>query len=144
MFKDPDQQSTNPYELLDLEPDASRTQLNLALKRFMEHPENRAHVGKAMEALRKLRSGRERAAIDVWLYDLESIECGFEGELTADLSLDEFLKVPRLAAEDFPSDLEAAAVRVEPPALALQKVKISDLKRYDELASGAWRPEFDR
>lgn len=144
MFKDPDQQSTNPYELLHLEPDASLTQLNLALPRFMKDPANRAQLGKAMEALRKLRSGRERAAIDVWLYDLESLECDFDGEIEADFSLDEFLQAPRLAPEDFPSDLEAGAVRAGPPELVLQKVKLTELKRYGELEGSAWQPEFDR
>ncbi len=53
MFKDPDQQGETPYEVLDVAPDASLTQVNRSLHQFLRNPKNIPKVPRAQQALQR-------------------------------------------------------------------------------------------
>ena len=144
MFKDPNQESQNPYELLGLKPDASLTAVHRALPPFLRNPQNRPRIPEAMEAQRKLKIGRDRVAVDVWLYELDPVPESRGEPSEPPLVLEEFRRVPHLSPEAFYSDLDGGDLPLEVKPMEFLKVKVSDLKRYGDLGPVELLPEFDR
>lgn len=131
MFKDPYQNDT-PYDLLALDVDTRMADVHAALPRFMRNPKNVKHVPQAQDAIKKLKSCRERAAIDIWLYDIEASA----GELSLDGAddfgwLQEYVRVPVYEVDSLCSDLDAADLTADLPPIVASSMSIVELTDYD-------------
>ncbi len=141
MIKDPKHETETPYELLGLSPDASPAEVHQALPRFMRDRRNIPRLGKAQEAVKKLKNARERAEVDIWFYEIENSGPSGEG---APLAIDEFRQVPCWPPESLDSDLESAGSPPELPEIVFMRPKIADSNRYDGWNAEAIRPTVDR
>jgi hypothetical protein len=85
MIKDPLHEDETPYEILDLDPNASNEEVHESLPRFMRDKKNIPNLGKAMEAVRRLKTPKDRMALDILYYSTG--EMGGETTGNADLDL---------------------------------------------------------
>ena len=145
MLKDPNHQQETPYELLGLTPDASAEEVHKALPRFMRDRRNIPRLGKATEAVKRLKNARERAEIDIWFYEIEAMEAtgSSNGLASAPLALEEFTVVPCWPAESLDSDLESPPPQANLEEITFLRPKITDLKRFDGWDASAIRPVVD-
>jgi hypothetical protein len=142
MFKDPADPSITPYELLGVEVSTPAGQVHAALPRFMRDPKNRPRIPLAQDALKKLKNAQARAAIDLWLYDIDVVDLG--GADADDGSwLDAMTSVPLLRVDELCTDLEGADLTADLRDVAPSRMKISDLTSYDDLEAIEVRPLFD-
>jgi hypothetical protein len=126
IFKDPLQTEETPYETLDLEPDASPTEIGVALARFLRDRKNLPRLAIGQQALRKLKTPIERARVDIGLY---RVDAGFGEDLAP---------VPHYPAEELYSDLTGLDLSKE-----IAKMQAHEWKHYD-LAPIDLTPDFDR
>jgi hypothetical protein len=127
IFKDPLQTEETPYETLDLEPDASPTEMHASIARFQRDPNNLPRLAIGQEALRKLKTPVERARVDIGLYCIDA-------EFGEDLA-----PVPHYPAEELYSDLTGLDWSKE-----IAEMKAHEWKAYVELAPIDLTPDFDR
>jgi hypothetical protein len=144
MVKDPNQDGETPYELLEVNSDASLTQVNRALGKLLRKPAKRLKIPQQQEAQRKLSSGKDRVAVDVWFYDVAAPEEPPVEAPELEVALEEFLRVPLLGPEAWCSDLEGGGLPESLPEVRFQKKKLGDLKQYDGLDGVELLPEFDQ
>ena len=144
MLKDPNNNDITPYELLALAPDASCSEVQKALPRFMRDRRNIARLGKAQEAVRKLQNPKVRAAIDIWFYLLDLPKAEGAAEEQQPLNLDEFRQVPVIPPEALYNDLEGAAIETDFREISVAEVRFSDVKVFDGIEDVRPRPHFDR
>jgi hypothetical protein len=116
MLKDPNHKPETPYDLLGLSPAASRQDLHQALPNFMRKNRDIRMVGRAQEAVRKLQSPKARAAVDIFFYDVDTVDmCAGTPE---DPDLSDFCKVEVVPLESLYSDLMATDLETGYPEIA--------------------------
>jgi hypothetical protein len=143
MMKDPLDLEENPYDVLNLPPEATPAEVHQALPRFMRDRRNVPRLGKAQEAIRKLKAPAERAGVDIWLYQID-MPAAEGGQVDEDFPLGDYLKPILIPLEQSYVGLndetgEAQAPRVEFPPLA-----VPYLDRYCWGEQRDWPVRFDR
>ena len=132
MIKDPLYKEVTPYEFLDVDPQTPIKDVHQALAKFMKVKKNIPHIGKAQEAIKKLKDIKERIAIDLFYY---SIDISKSPDIVKHEDLPSILdvhkKVPVFKYESFIQlisieDTDNELINIHP-----QKLRISDLKKYD-------------
>jgi hypothetical protein len=150
MIKDPLHNEDTPYEMLGLDPNACNEEVHKSLPRFMRDKKNIPNLGKAQEAIKRLKNPKDRMAIDILYYCIGEVDKEDTEELDIDLRLRELCVVPYLNNDELYSDLIKGELSdnfgeiLVNPEISLSKVKIKDLPEYDDFKN--WRPklEFDR
>jgi hypothetical protein len=142
MFRDPNDEAENPYDLLSLSPQATAKDVHDALPRFVKDRRNAPRIGRAQEALRRLKSPKERAALDVFYYPLDGATAPVEDQGPPDL--EDLRAVPCAPPEELYTDLLNADFGCDHRPLAFSAVRVSDLTRYDGLEGLRLLPSFDR
>lgn len=143
-LKDPLDDSITPYDLLGVRADASREAVQTAFAEFMRNPRNRSRIGDAQDARRQLSSPYDRAAIDIWFYEIEHPEPTVEGqEDQVNAAISNFARPCRIPHEALFTDLNALDRIVLEP-VEFENLDFADLMRYDGLATVKWEPELDR
>jgi hypothetical protein len=141
MLKDPNHQDETPYELLGVALEASPGSVHQALPRFMRDRRNIPRLGRAQEAVKKLKNARERAEIDIWFYEIEAVDPAAASDGQLDLA--EFRRVPSWGPEAVETELDSPGP--SPAAeIAYLNPRISDLKRFDGWDARGLRPPLDR
>ena len=109
----------------------------------MRDRRNIPRLGKATEAVKRLKSARERAEIDIWFYRINNIESGGSDASTApSLNLEEYVTVPCWPLDSF--DVAFRPLVSEIPEITFLRPKITDLKRFDGLDKSAIQPSIDK
>jgi hypothetical protein len=143
MFKDPNQTEETPYELLNLAPTATAAEVNTALPRFMKDRRNVAKIGRAQEALKRLKNPRERAEIDFWYYQIEAAEQTSDEMPEEQIEFGELPPPPVLQPQDFYIDLGPHVAASLPPIVPA-KLGFVHIRPSDEENLRSLRPAFDR
>lgn len=135
MIKDPFHQEETPYELLKLDPVVSHNAVHDALIRFMKDRANLPKLGKAQEAIKKLKNHQTRMSIDILYYDVGEFDIDTAGDADIQSLLEPFLTVPILADEEFYVDLHKKDFSDEITEIKGRKVEVSELTKYNDIDS---------
>ncbi len=144
MIKDPFDQSQTPYELLGLQPDACVTEVHQALPRFMRDRRNVSRLGKAQEAIRRLKTPLERAALDIWFYVVEMPAAKEDAPPPTEISINELAQPPQCEPQLLYTDLDGRELAASTWRIESASVDLADLKQYDGLDALSLKPDFDR
>ena len=140
MLKDPNHKTETPYELLSLGPNAGAAEVNVALPKFMKDKRNIPKLGRAQEAVKKLKDPKERVKIDIWFYGVAAGEHAAPAENLQPISFDGFgpswIPLQRLFG-DLYGGLERGMREI-----TFSKMTFVDLKHYD--STSALLPPLDR
>jgi hypothetical protein len=134
MIKDPLNNKTTPYEILDLTPYADHDQVHQSLSKFM-HDRVRLTkfgMGLAQEARRKLTDPKERIGIDIFYYSMDEIPDELTNANPIEININEFLNVPLIKEEEIYTDLDKTDFTDELEDIQFNKIKLSDLSKYDK------------
>jgi len=144
MIKDPLNTAETPYDLLDLDPGASHSEVHQALPRFMRNRKNLPRLGKANDAVRKLRDPKERLEIDFFYYTIGNMsEEEVQEVKELDSLLPENISVPTLSVKDFYSDLEKENYDDEFTEFVIEEKKVVETEKYSDLNSIRLESDFD-
>jgi hypothetical protein len=133
MIKDPLYMEITPYEILDIDPNLSSKEVQLALPRFMRKPENRPNIPKAQEAVRRLTNPEDRIAVDIINYLVP--DDTFEGIERSDLqlNLEDLIAVPLIEKNDLFYDLMKTNFSEDFTEITYNRMEINELREYDNL-----------
>jgi hypothetical protein len=141
MFKDPHDNTATPYEVLGIDSDTPIREVHAALPRLMRESRDQARIRLAMDAVKKLKDTHTRAAVDIWLYDVDVVDhAGLEIDLEW---LDEFARVEVVPPFQLCTDLDALDPGVVTDVVP-SCMKFTELTYYDGLAGLAIHPRLDR
>jgi len=134
MIKDPLNNKATPYEILDLTPYADYNKVHQALKKFMHDKTRMAKYGMgfAQEAHRKLLNPKDRINIDFFFYSMDEMPEELTNDKPLDVNIQEFLIIPSIKEEDIYTDLDKTEFTDECEDIQFNKIKLSDLSRYDD------------
>ena len=144
MIKDPQQNVETPYELLGLPANASRTEVQGALPKFMRDRRNIPRLGKAQDAVRKLQNAKARAAIDIFFYEVNLAAAGAGAADAPPPDFSEFQRIPVLRVDQLYNDLDGGRVTADFRQVTPTQIKFSEVKVFDGLDDVHIRPRFDR
>ena len=144
MIKDPLHQEETPYDLLGLDPNASHNEIHQALPRFMHDRKNISKLGRAQEAVKRLKNPRDRIAVDILYYCIGKMDEEDIGGMDINSAIREFLVVPYLEEEKIYSDLKKGDFSSDFREIKFNKIKISELNKYDDIESLKLEMPFDR
>ena len=133
MIKDPLHQEETPYDILGLTPYANHNDVHLALPKFMRDRKKIAKygIGLAQEAVKRLKNPKDRIYIDIFYYSIGEMPVTIEDEESADFDVKEFFSVPCIKEEEIFTDISKADFSDEFDELQFNKIKLSELSRYD-------------
>ena len=143
MMRDPLDLAENPYDVLNLSTDATPAEVHQALPRFMRDRRNAPRLGKAQEAIRKLKAPAERVAIDIWFYQI-NMPTAAEGGVAEDFPLGDDAKPNLLPLENAYAGLEDEVRAAPAPQIEFPPLPIPYLERYRWGEQREWRVRFDR
>lgn len=134
MIKDPLHKEETPYDILGLTPYANHNEVHQALPRFMRDRKNVARygIGLAQEAVKRLKNPNYRIYIDIFYYSMGEMPETLDDKELTDFNLNEFLSVPCINEEDIFTDLDKTDFSDEFTELHFNKLKLSELTRYDD------------
>jgi hypothetical protein len=134
MIKDPLHNKETPYDILDVTPYADHNEVHQALPRFMRNRKNVARygIGLAQEAVKRLKNPKDRIYIDIFYYSIGEMPETLDDKELTDFNINEFLSVPCVKEEDIFTDLDKTDFSDEFADIQFNKVKLSDLNRYDD------------
>ena len=144
MIKDPLDIEETPYDLLEIEPIASHDEVHKALPKFVRKKENLPKLGKANEAVRRLRNPKERLEIDFFYYSLQSVS------LPDDIEVKEFdpkffdsVTVPIFNVGEFYTDLEKEDYSENYSDIEIKDLTPMKIEKYKGLDSFKLETSFD-
>jgi hypothetical protein len=143
VFKDPAHTVQTPYELLNLPFEPSRDAVHKALPAFMRDRRNIPKLGQAREAVQKLQSVMARAAIDIWMYQVDAPAEAAGAVTPAAPSLEAFLAVKELGPGALYSDLDAPDPSARFREIVPLTIRLSDVPSLDGLDGVGLAPAFD-
>ena len=144
MFKDPLHDEETPYDILNLDPDATHNEVHQALPRFMRDRKNIARLSKAQEAVKKLKNSKDRVGVDIFYYSLGKIDSVDSEDWDILAKLDEFLVVPSVKDEQLYSDLQRGDFSADFREITFNKVKISEINKSGNIEEYKLEVSFDR
>ena len=126
-----------------LAPAASAAEVGAALPRFMRNPRNLPKLGRAQEAIRRLRDPRDRASLDLWYYPFRQPQADAGGE-EPPLELADLARVPVYEPRELYSDLTGRDPAQDARPFQFKRVAVAELRRYDGLEALQLEPPLDR
>lgn len=134
MIKDPLNNKTTPYEVLDLTPYADHDKVHQSLSRFMRDRIRMAKygMGAAQEARRKLTDPKERINIDIFYYSIDEMTEELKTDNPLDSNIQETLIIPIIKEEGIYTDLDKTDFTDELDDIQFNKIKLSELNKYDD------------
>jgi hypothetical protein len=143
VLKDPRDDRETPYELLGLAPNATAAEVHSALPRFMRNPRNLPKLGRAQEAVRRLRDPKDRAALDIWFYPFET-PAAMANDSEPPLDVADLARIPAVAERELYSDLSGGDLLADARPFKFTEQPFADLGHYDGLGQLQLDPPFDR
>jgi len=144
MFKDPLQKEPTPYETLGIPFSAPLKLIQNALPMFMKgEGRKKPHLlGTAQQAARRLQSPKERASIDLFLYDYQPLsEDEDEGIGTSLIGLG---APTALDLTEMYCPMDPAFGAEESRVISVRTVKFSEIKSFDSNPPYIFQPSFER
>ena len=134
MIKDPLFLEETPYELLELDPNTPIMDIHQALAKFMKKRKNIPKIGKAQEAIKKLKSVEDRIAIDLMFYSIEVMD-NIEVENLTDINsiLEQHSEVPTLEYSNLYSDIFKESDESEFSNITYHSIKTVELNYFDDI-----------
>jgi hypothetical protein len=138
VIKDPQDGRRTPYEVLGITPDTPVRELQAALVRAVRA---KANIAEAQAALVWLRSLPERAAVDIWYYEI-----GADVTVAPARPLDfaEFLEPPLAEHDELYADLDTREFAAQLPPIEVFEPKFTAPAGLVESPAVLLEPEFDR
>ena len=142
-MKDPLDLGENPYDVLNLPPEATPAEVHQALPRFMRDRRNAPRLGKAQEAIRKLKAPAERAGVDIWFYQIDMPPTA-GGGIAEDFPLGDYTKPNLVPLEKAYVGLNDEAREAPEPRIEFPPLAVPYLERFRWGSRTEWRVRFDR
>ncbi len=142
MFKDPLFLEETPYEILNLDPDASIGDINKALQDFIKDKANRARLNKGMTANKMLRDSKVRISIDVLYYCTGKTEKVTVTQTNIGDKVRALIRVPELQFEELYTDLKNPDFTSDYRKIKFLNLKTTDVKGFDEVATAGLESIF--
>lgn len=133
MIKDPLHKEETPYDILGLTPYANHNDVHQSLPRFMRDRKKVVKYGIALaqEASRRLKNPKDRIYIDIFYYSVGEMPVTLDDKGSTEFNVNEFLSIPYIKEEDIFTDLDKIDFSDEFAEFHFNKIKLSELKRYD-------------
>ena len=134
MIKDPLFLEETPYELLELDLNTPIMDIHQALAKFMKNKKNIPKIGKAQEAIKKLKSVEDRIAIDLMFYSIEVMD-NIEVENLTDINsiLEQHSEVPSIEYCNLYSDIFKERNESEFSSITYHSIKTGELSYFDDI-----------
>lgn len=134
MIKDPLWKEETPYDVLGLTPYANHNDVHRALPTFMRDRKKVARygVGLAQDSVKRLKNPKDRMRIDIFYYSVGEINKTLDEKAPEQIDANEFILVPCVREEDIYTDIDKTDFSDEYVEFNFNKIKLSELTRYDD------------
>ena len=130
-MKDPLHKEHTPYDLLGLNPNASKNEVLGALPRFLRNPKNRSKISKAQEARKRLMNMDDRLEIDILYYRTDKFPGTLDGAIDIQKEIKEFLAPPVLSDDDLFHDLKGEDHGAQFETITFSQVKLAANRQFE-------------
>lgn len=139
-MKDPLEQESSPYEILEIPTDASQTEIDKALAKYL-HARKKPDVG--VKARHRLSNLVERLEIDLFSYPFEEIQAeSLPAEEEPDIR--EYCEIPEPDTHEIFPDLCRSDYSAEFGPITYNDVSLDRTDAYDTPVKCDLEEEFDR